>query len=221
MWGSIKAVFFDMDDTLVLTGEADTRAYNDVMDLAKRLHAQIDAKALLKAWKERFLKAPWDMNHKVHVDEWRIGLWHSALISQGIDDAEMAKQLQAMFRTARLEHFILEHGVKEMVEGLKGRGLKAVIITNGHSEIQRGKLERVQAATLFDAILVGGEEIAAGGREKPAASIFLKACQLAGCQPSEAVHIGDSLGADIQGGINADLAATIWEKAQRSPVEPV
>lgn len=176
---------------------------------------------------------------KVHVDEWRIGLWHSALINQGIDDAEMAKQLQAMFRTARLEHFILEHGVKasnplrfiayqtpaqaiilnvsqhcwscavmytllratgiatgiltsalakqEMVEGLKGRGLKAVIITNGHPEIQRGKLERVQAATLFDAILVGGEEIAAGGREKPAASIFLKACQLAGCQPSE-VH---------------------------------
>jgi hypothetical protein len=30
-----------MDDTLVLTGEADTRAYNDVMDLAKRLHAQV------------------------------------------------------------------------------------------------------------------------------------------------------------------------------------
>ena len=72
-----------------------------------------------------------------------------------------------------------------MVEALKEQGLKTVIITNGHPEIQRGKLERVQAAALFDGILVGGEEIAAGGQEKPAASIFLKACQLAGCQPSE------------------------------------
>ncbi len=26
---------------------------------------QVDAAALLKAWKERFLKAPWDVNHKV------------------------------------------------------------------------------------------------------------------------------------------------------------
>ncbi len=72
-----------------------------------------------------------------------------------------------------------------MVEELKGQGLKVVIITNGHPQIQRGKLERLQASSMFDAILVGGEEIAAGGREKPAASIFLKACQLAGCLPSE------------------------------------
>lgn len=31
----------DMDDTLVLTGEADARAYGDVMDLAQRLHEQV------------------------------------------------------------------------------------------------------------------------------------------------------------------------------------
>lgn len=74
-----------------------------------------------------------------------------------------------------------------MIQELRQQGLKAVIITNGHPEIQRGKLERLQAASLFDGILVGGEEIAAGGEEKPAASIFLKACQLAQCLPSE-VH---------------------------------
>ncbi|EIE27491.1 HAD-like protein [Coccomyxa subellipsoidea C-169] len=131
---------------------------------------QVDAAALLKAWKERFLKAPWDVNHK------------------------------------------------EMVEELKGQGLKVVIITNGHPQIQRGKLERLQASSMFDAILVGGEEIAAGGREKPAASIFLKACQLAGCLPSEAVHIGDSLAADIRGGINATLAATVWVNKHGHPL---
>lgn len=34
--------------------------------------------------------------------------------------------------------------------------------------------------------------------------------QTCGCAAAQAVHIGDSLKADIQGGINAGLAATVW-----------
>jgi N-acylneuraminate-9-phosphatase len=30
------------------------------------------------------------------------------------------------------------------------------------------------------------------------------------CQPGEAVIVGDSLKCDVQGGINAGLAATVW-----------
>ena len=33
-------------------------------------------------------------------------------MAQGIDDAELAQKLQERFRTARLEHFQLEPGVK-------------------------------------------------------------------------------------------------------------
>lgn len=80
----------DMDDTLVLTGEADKKAYQEVSTLAKALDeqvrrqicryfrmicfyyvllttvhgVQVDAHALLTAWKELFLKAPWDPDHK-------------------------------------------------------------------------------------------------------------------------------------------------------------
>jgi hypothetical protein len=75
-----------------------------------------------------------------------------------------------------------------MVESLKQKGYKVLIITNGHAEIQRGKLKRLCALDLFDGVLVGGEEVAAGAAEKPAASIFLKACELAGCTPDEVLH---------------------------------
>ena len=68
---------------------------------------------------------------------------------------------------------------------LKQQGYKVLIITNGHADIQRGKLERLCALDLFNGVLVGGEEIATGAAEKPAASIFLKACELAGCTPDE------------------------------------
>ena len=39
--GRIKAIFMDMDDTLVMTGDADVKAYSDVVKLAKELHAQV------------------------------------------------------------------------------------------------------------------------------------------------------------------------------------
>lgn len=72
-----------------------------------------------------------------------------------------------------------------MVADLRQQGYKVLVITNGHAEIQRGKLRQVHAEALFDGILVGGEQIAAGRAEKPAASIFLTACQMAGCTPDE------------------------------------
>ena len=57
------------------------------------------------------------------------------------------------------------------------------IITNGHAEVQRAKLARIAAASLFPIILVGHEEVAAGRKEKPDKGIFLAACKLADCCP--------------------------------------
>ena len=42
----------------------------------------------------------------------------------------------------------------------------------------------------------------------------MRACTIAGCEPSEAVMVGDSLASDIQGAINAKLAASIWVNPQ-------
>ena len=49
---------------------------------------------------------------QVHVDEWRSGLWQQALQAQEIHDADLAKALQEKFRASRLEHFVMDHGVK-------------------------------------------------------------------------------------------------------------
>ena len=59
------------------------------------------------------------------------------------------------------------------------------IITNGHPDVQRGKLAASGVGRLIKHILVGGEEIQQGRPEKPAASIFLRACSLVGCEPHE------------------------------------
>ena len=84
--------------------------------------------------------------------------------------------------------------VQDMVAGLQRQGLKAVIITNGHRVIQRQKLEVSGAEDFFDGLLIGGEEVVAGRAEKPAASIFLEACRLAGCQPNEVGFMSKGFG---------------------------
>ena len=69
--GRIKAIFMDMDDTLVMTGDADLKAYADVVALAKRLHAQVCINCLQfgypPVWAEGGLSAVNSASGAVHA----------------------------------------------------------------------------------------------------------------------------------------------------------
>merc|ERR1712194_566131 len=78
------------------------------------------------------------------------------------------------------------------------------------SEVQHAKIDALNAKTIFKHIIVGGDEVRAGRKEKPDPGIFAKACELTGVSASEAVHVGDSLSSDVGGALRADLRAAIW-----------
>ncbi len=61
-----------------------------------------------------------------------------------------------------------------------------------------------------DHIIIGGQE----PEQKPAASIFFKALELAGCEAHEAIHVGDSLAADIAGAHNSGITS-VWIQHQQ------
>ena len=50
--------------------------------------------------------------------------------------------------------------------------------------------------------------------QKPARSIFEKALKLAGCEAHEAIHVGDSLAADIAGAQNSGITS-VWIQHQQ------
>ncbi|PRW20863.1 N-acylneuraminate-9-phosphatase [Chlorella sorokiniana] len=206
----LKAVFFDLDDTLVLTEDCDRAAFACVAQLAEELLPGCNGRRLVNEWRPLFHASPWCPEGKVEVEAWRAQLWLQAMGRQGHSDTDAAAALQRCFSSTRLQHFRFGEGVEPMVASLQQRGLQTVVITNGHATVQRQKLEACAAARLFRHILVGGEEIARGGHEKPHPSIFHKACSLAGCLPEEAVHVGDSLLADINGALRAGLAGAVW-----------
>lgn len=75
---------------------------------------------------------------------------------------------------------------------------RLAIITNGPSNAQWEKVQRLNLTTLFDCILVSADL----PWEKPNPNIFYAACKYLGVDPENCVMIGDKIETDIQVGQN-------------------
>lgn len=127
------------------------------------------------------------------------------LAEQGFNiDIEVATELQIYFDEQRMEHFDFFPNIEQTLSQLRQK-YKLVVITNGPIFSQHPKIAAVELPKHVDHIIVGGEE----PEEKPFVSIFEKAMRLANCSASEAVHIGDSLAADIAGA-KASGVGSVW-----------
>ncbi|EJB8688656.1 HAD family hydrolase [Vibrio parahaemolyticus] len=210
----LKAIFFDMDETLCGTSQADKAAGQKFAAWIQQTYPQIsDPQAFLQRYLQgvyKKLNAEFPQLVALLPDEnaFRCGLIQTILAEKGIHiDAEQAQQAQHYFDSARMGAFTFFPGVKEMLTDLR-KHYKLVVITNGPIFSQHPKLKATQMDEWVDHIIVGGEE----PEEKPAASIFQKALNLVDIKPEEALHIGDSLAADIAGANNMGILS-VWVNA--------
>ncbi|EJE4166332.1 HAD-IA family hydrolase [Vibrio parahaemolyticus] len=210
----LKAIFFDMDETLCGTSQADKAAGQKFAAWIQQTYPQIsDPQAFLQRYLQgvyKKLNAEFPQLVALLPDEnaFRCGLIQTILAEDGIHiDAEQAQQAQHYFDSARMGAFTFFPGIKEMLTDLR-KHYKLVVITNGPIFSQHPKLKATQMNEWVDHIIVGGEE----PEEKPAASIFQKALNLVDVKPEEALHIGDSLAADIAGANNMGILS-VWVNA--------
>ena len=99
----------------------------------------------------------------------------------------------------------LYEGAREALEHLSERASLAMV-TNGFSEVQRTRIERLGLDKYFDAVAISTEI----GSSKPGTEIFDAVFRLLGDPAKEsAVMVGDNLSADIRGGSNFGIA-TCW-----------
>ncbi|EGR0697996.1 HAD family hydrolase [Vibrio parahaemolyticus] len=210
----LKAIFFDMDETLCGTSQADKAAGQKFAAWIQQTYPQVsDPQAFLQRYLQgvyKKLNAEFPQLVALLPDEnaFRCGLIQTILAENGIHiDAEQAQQAQHYFDSARMGAFTFFPGVKEMLMDLR-KHYKLVVITNGPIFSQHPKLKATQMDEWVDHIIVGGEE----PEEKPAASIFQKALNLVDVKPEEALHIGDSLAADIAGANNMGILS-VWVNA--------
>ena len=123
--------------------------------------------------------------------------------------AQQAQQLQNQFDGDRLAAFDFYPGIKAFLRDAR-QLFTLVVITNGPEFSQVPKVEAVNLAAHVDHIIIGGQE----PEQKPARSIFDKALKLANCDASEAIHVGDSLAADIAGAHHSRITS-VWIQHQQ------
>ena len=199
----IRAVLFDLDDTLVDHQEASRAAIVGVRERFAALQSR-PLEDLVRE-NQRVLDA---MHHEVaigtrDVADARIERYRRlfAYAGAGTERASAAAELhRRLYQGSRK----CVEGALELVEHLHAR-LRVAVVTNNTIAEQREKLATFGFAPHVDA-LVTSEEI---GVAKPDARIFRMALERLACEPHEAVMIGDAWVQDVLGATGAGIRA-LW-----------
>ncbi|HSG60047.1 MAG TPA: HAD family hydrolase [Pseudomonadales bacterium] len=216
----LKALFFDMDETLCDTDYANRMAKQLFAGaLRDLLGGNFDADHVANEY-VRSIYREWQADEQSRYmpiiqtsGERAFRVQLIADLAQRYSGADLSEAsatwLLEKFDSDRLQHFDFYPGIKEFLIDAR-QYFTTVVITNGPEHSQLPKLATVQMEDYVDFIIVGGQEPA----QKPAVSIFEKALGLAGCEAHEAIHVGDSLAADIQGAHNSKITS-VWIQHQQ------
>lgn len=184
-------IFFDIDGTLIDHASASAAAslvlYDQFPGEIRFTHEHFPA-----AWEQILNK------HFTRFCQGEISIWEQrrermreVFARPDFTDAEADSRYQVFIRAYQSLTCAFDDAAP-CLERLTDQPLG--IISNGAREQQIGKLERAGLQRHFT-VMVFSEDVGFG---KPDSRIFLEACRRAGEAPSECVHVGDDVVADIR-----------------------
>ncbi|XP_057704644.1 N-acylneuraminate-9-phosphatase [Corythoichthys intestinalis] len=205
----VKAIIFDLDNTLIDTNGAGRFAIQKTHALLKTTLALDDDTItnICEKFKQKLLQEKFDPAAGRSIDELRVGHWDES-IKESMDSCStptLAAQCYYMWKNSRLELLCLSPEICNLLKQLR-RKYKLLLLTNGNSQTQREKVEAVGCEAFFDRIVVGGDY----AEQKPYPSIFRLCFDLLQVEAQDCIMVGDSLDTDIQGGFMAKVRATVW-----------
>lgn len=149
----------------------------------------------------------------INLEEIRFHAFKRTVESLGRSDDELAAELNDLYLKHRFEDIELYPDVIPTLDTL-GRAFCIGLLSNGN-----GYPERCGLPDRFR-FVVFSQDV---GVEKPGPEMFLAACRQSGCEPSELMHVGDSLESDVAGA-NGVGAVSVWlnreSKRTDSKIEP-
>lgn len=203
---SIKAIIFDLDDTLFDHKLALSKALNEFFHLHLELSkAYPDSLSFQFAWQNSSrIFYPKFLAGEITYNEQRMAriraLWAKAGLS--VDD-DRALFLSDEYLSIYEKHWELFPDTIACLDRMKP--YKLGLITNGWSDQQRKKLLKCGILDRFDSIVISSEVDCA----KPDTKIFQLACDQLKIKPSEAIFVGDVYDLDIAGAQSAGMQS-IW-----------
>jgi putative hydrolase of the HAD superfamily len=200
-----RAVLFDLDDTLFDHQGASRRALRVVHDAHHQLrHVPFD----------EFERAHAAFLEELHldvitgvrgIDDARIERFRRLFLAAGAAEGEVdLPTVAAGYRTAYISARQAVGGALALLTALKPR-VRIGIVTNNLLEEQRDKITRLGFASYVDALVVSEE----AGVSKPDPAIFRLALERLNVDADDAVMVGDSWTADVEGALAAGIRP-IW-----------
>jgi putative hydrolase of the HAD superfamily len=187
----IKAILFDLDDTLLdrtMSIEAFVRQQHQQYQLAHVPYA---------TYLRRF--AELDQRGYSH----KPAMFQTLIAEFGVDASVEA--WLADFEQQAWHSCVLLPDAVEVLNGLRARGYKLGVITNGEDWSQARKLQVTGLMPLFDLVVISGNERI----HKPDPQIFQRTAERLGVPPSQCAFVGDHPRNDIYGA-GAVGMTTVW-----------
>ena len=191
----IKAIFFDLDETLL---DRDASIQRFLEEQYSRF-AECFIGIPFTHFRDRFLL--YDEHGYVAKE---------IVYARLVDELALSVDVDLLVRDFYANSWhppLLFAGAIELLQRLRNDGYLLGIITNGSTRTQVPKIEQGGVSTLVDVALVSEAE----GIRKPDPAIFYRATKRLGVEPDECVMVGDNPQADIGGALAVGMKA-IWRR---------
>jgi len=201
----IKAILFDLDDTLFDHQHCARTALEDVRS-SHECFAPMTADALARAHAGILEELHQQvMVGRLDLDVARTERFRRLFATAGVDAPDsLASSAAATYRHRYLAERRASRGAAALLKKVRERA-RVGIVSNNLLEEQQDKLRCCDLDQYVDVLVVSEET----GMSKPDPRIFQIALERLGCRPEEAVMIGDSWAADVIGAIAAGIRP-IW-----------
>ncbi len=208
-------VLFDLDDTLYPYAPCRDAGLEAARETALELGYDLDSNAFDAFYQTGRREVKRELSGTAATHERFIYFKRAVEEHTGEPRASDALALGEAFWGGYLEEMELFTGVEETLETLRENGIDVAITTNLTTRIQLAKIEQLGLEDRID-VLVTSEET---GREKPGSVMFTLPLARLDRRVSEAVMVGDNVGADIVGANAVGLETVLWNAEPEDPLE--
>jgi putative hydrolase of the HAD superfamily len=204
----LKAITFDLDDTLFDRTEAQRKTLRLIIQEFNHLFAGFDEDIVAKTFYKSGEIAMQEWSAGSSFEATRISRSKKFLNALGLDE-KYADDINEAYLKLYPSINVPVKGMQSVLNQLMGK-FQLGVVSNGAPDVQYRKLEKIGVKHLFNCIVISDEV----GYRKPDPRIFDIALKLLNRKSEECLHVGDSYNADVLGAKKAGFQAC-WFNPER------
>lgn len=216
----IRAIFFDAGNTLLTPYPDEGTTVARVTDRHGYRITPAQFNAHLPAFAEHYAKAYAHDDSFWSAPKRQMMMWmegYRLLLDRvGITQNQDALIREIYYAFDDPQAWTLFEGTQKTLATLKERGYKLGVISNWGPGLDTLLAGLGLGPDIFDTVVMS----AAVGLYKPQPEIFLEACKRLGVEPQESMHVGDHIGADVEGSRAVGIHPVLVRHSEQTSFDP-